>query len=245
MDLTSLGWRDGILLLVVAAAVYLAVMLLKLTRVSRRRPAPAEQTPPAPSRADVVSPLRRRAAGQAETTELPEPPAQAANAAVRAYMEAAPEETAPAEAFTVMPAPTFAWDEVEELLGDPAPPAAGPTQSATARPGGFGEHLAEHLARSNMEMEVQRMRDEMERMRAELEEMRAARRVSPHYAEAMELAQRGLTAQDVADRLGISLAEAELVQALSRGETNFDEGDEHGEDGYAAGDGLGGRRAGG
>jgi hypothetical protein len=123
-------------------------------------------------------------------------------------------------------------------------PLAEPAQPVVARPGGFGEHLAEHLARSEMEMEVQRMRDEMERMRAELEEMRVARRVSPQYAEAMELAQRGLPAQDVADRLGISLAEAELVHALSRGEMNFDEGEEHGEDGYAAGDGRGGRRAG-
>ena len=73
-----------------------------------------------------------------------------------------------------------------------------------------------------MEMEIQRMRDEMLQMRREMEELRAARRVSPQYAEAMELAQRGMGAQDVADRLGISLAEAELVQALSRGQQNFD-----------------------
>lgn len=207
MEWTSLGWRDVILLLAVIAAVYLAVMLLRLTRLGGRRQAPPEErAPPELPRADAA------------------------------------EAEAPAAAFTVLPAPTFAWDEVEELLGETAPvnPAA---QPAVARPGGFGEHLAEHLARSDMEMEVQRMRDEMARMRAELEEMRMARRVSPQYAEAMELAQRGLTAQDVADRLGISLAEAELVHALSRGEMNFEEGEDHGEDGYAT-DGFGGRRAG-
>lgn len=246
MEWTSLGWRDGILVLVVVAAVYLAVMLLKLTQVGRRRHMQVEQEQQETSHADVVSPLRRRA--QADVPEQPLPLTGAA--AVRAYTEDVPAEDVPAAAFTVPPAPTFAWDEVDELLGDALPATAGPLpvpapgQPAAARPVGFGEHLAEHLARSDMEMEVQRMRDEMERMRAELEEMRVARRVSPQYAEAMELAQRGLTAQDVADRLGISLAEAELVQALSRGEMNFEEGDEHGEDGYAAGDGFSGRRAG-
>jgi hypothetical protein len=251
MEWSSLGWRDGILLLVVAAAVYLAVMLLKLTQIGRRRHLQVEPPPLEQPRADVVSPLRRRAAGQEGAAEpAATVPAPNAAAAVRAYTEEVAEEVAepPAEAFTVLPAPNFAWDEVDELLGDPVPPGANPlppaAQAAVARPGGFGEHLAEHLARSEMEMEVQRMRDEMERMRVELEEMRVARRVSPQYAEAMELAQRGLAAQDVADRLGISLAEAELVHALSRGETNFDEGDGHGEDGYAAGDGFGGRRTG-
>ena len=82
------------------------------------------------------------------------------------------------------------------------------------------------------------MHSARERMRVEVEELRAARRVSPQYSEAMELAQRGMSAQDVADRLGISLAEAELVHALSRGSKNFDEGDEHGADEYATNDGL-------
>ncbi|MDP1653007.1 MAG: DUF2802 domain-containing protein [Rhodocyclaceae bacterium] len=90
---------------------------------------------------------------------------------------------------------------------------------------GFGEQFAERLANSEMEVEIRRLSKEMQAMRAELEELRAARHVSPHYAEAMELSQRGLTAQDVADRLGISLGEAELVHALSRGDRNFDEGE--------------------
>lgn len=131
-------------------------------------------------------------------------------------------------------------------MADAVPPA--PTLLAHhARPTGFGEHLAEHLARSDMEMEVQRMRSEMERMRVEMDELRVARRVAPQYAEAMELAQRGLSAQAVADRLGISLAEAELVHALSRGDQNFEEGDDHGADEYAASDGrneFGERRTG-
>jgi hypothetical protein len=60
--------------------------------------------------------------------------------------------------------------------------------------------------------------------------LRAVRNISPHYAEAVALAQRGMTAQDVADRMGISLAEAELVHALSRGESLFEEGEHDGRD---------------
>lgn len=251
MEWSALGWRDGILLLVASAAIYLVVMLLRLTQVGRRRHVQSEHLPPEEARPDTVSPLRRRAGTPVEVTEEPvlesAPATRTATAAVQAYLDEAQEDAVATETFAVLPTPTFEWDEVEELLGETPEPAATPTPVAPSparAAGGFGEHLADHLARSDMEMEVQRMRDEMERMRSELEEMRVARRVSPQYAEAMELAQRGLSAQDVADRLGISLAEAELVHALSRGEKTFDEGDEHGEDGYAASDRYGSHHTG-
>lgn len=113
--------------------------------------------------------------------------------------------------------------------------AAGSGESAAqGRPKGFGEHLADHLARSEVEMEVQRMRDEMARMRAEVAALRNARRVSPQYAEAMDMAQRGSSAQDIADRLGLALAEAELICALSRGNGDFAAGvKDDGEDNHA------------
>jgi len=163
------------------------------------------------------------------------------------------------------PAKNFDWDDVNDLFGDAGerPVTAGPVDvivpaevvfampehaadsmspmSGVPQPpptAGFGEYLAEHLARSEMEMEVQRMRTEMERMRTEVEALRAARHVSPQYAEAMELAQRGMTAQDMADQLGISLAEAELVHALSRSDGNFDEGEQYGAEGNAEYDGF-------
>lgn len=101
---------------------------------------------------------------------------------------------------------------------------------APAPVSGFGEQLAEHLARSDLEREVRQLRKEVEQLRAALDDLRAVRNISPHYAEALALAQRGLTAQDVADRMGISLAEAELVHALSRGESLFEEGVHDGTD---------------
>lgn len=87
----------------------------------------------------------------------------------------------------------------------------------------FGQQLAEHLARYDLEREVGRLREEVAQLRDAVRELRAARNISPQYAEALGLAQRGLTAQEIADRMGISLAEAELVHALSRGEELFKE----------------------
>ncbi len=87
----------------------------------------------------------------------------------------------------------------------------------------FGQQLAEQLARYDLELEVSKLREDVAKLREEVAELRAARNVSPQYAEALGLARRGLSAQQIADRMGISLAEAELVHALSRGEELFKE----------------------
>jgi hypothetical protein len=220
MEWAMLGWRDGILLLVASAAIYLVFMLLRLTQIGRQhRQSPVHANTPEEPLIDTVSPLRRRAEEELAPT-------------VEEYV-AEPEESSPAGPFAVSPPPTFEWDDVKTLFGEEE--GAPVPETPPARPGGFGEHLAEHLARSEVEAEVQRMRTEMEHMRNEVEELRAARRVSPQYAEAMELAQRGYTAQDLADRLDISLGEAELVHALSRSDRKFDEGENHGAERFATG----------
>lgn len=210
MDWAMLGWREGILLLVVLFVLYIVVLLVRLTRVGRHEALRQEQEPP-------LAPTVR--------------PVQDSSGAVAGEMPAA-----------VPAAMHFEWDDVADVLGGtvksapaaPIPPASAP------RAGGFGEHLAEHLARSETEAEIRRLRAEITSLRTELEEFRAARRVSPQYAEAMELSQRGLTAQDVADQLGISLAEAELVHALSRGDRDFDLGDDDGAERNASNDGING-----
>jgi hypothetical protein len=231
MSWTSFGLRDGLLLLVALVAIYLVVMLLRFVQVGRQRRVQHESEP-ALERMDTVSPRSGRAEPELDFvpmgSSVPAVTGAAAYAAAKYAAEAAREAPA-ADPLAATPAPTFAWEDVKELFGETPERTVGEEMVAPRRTG-FGEHLADHLARSDVEMEVQRMRDEMERMRAEMEELRAARRVSPQYAEAMELAQRGHPAQDVADRLGISLAEAELVQALSRGGKNFDEGEDNGAD---------------
>lgn len=227
MDLTLLGWRDVILMLVVFAAVYLVIVLFRLIQVGRKGQRqehmtqyPADPAVAEPSVPEVPGMLR-------EQPPVREPLPLSTARGVSAYEEVAAAAESEAS-FGVPSVPTFEWDDVKDLFGeDGASPATQPAapatvQSAATTGGGFGEHLSEHLVRSDMAMEMQRMRDEMQRMKQELEELRMSRRVSPQYAEAMELAQRGMSAQDMADRLGISLAEAELVYALSRGQQDFD-----------------------
>lgn len=225
MDLSLLGWRDLILLLVVVAAIYMVVMVLKLTKLRPSRSAFPISEPTTPRLPEIDLLLEPH-------TSISPAPLINPEAAMSAYAEAMAEvPPPPPEKFAAPVAPTFEWDDVRDLFGEagaamprPAQPVqpVQPAQPAPQKRGGFGESLADHLARSDVETEMQRMRDEMTRMHQEMEELRASRRVSPQYAEAMELSQRGLTAQDVADRLGISLAEAELVQALGRSKQNFD-----------------------
>ncbi len=247
MDWLPLSWRDSILILVAVAALYLVFMLLRLIKVGRQPQAtqPARQVPKAPGHFETVSPLRHRLESEPDVAPAPVRQAVASRNALAAYTEAM-EDAPPVEPFAVRPAPTFEWDDVKELFGD-EPTAASPSPSppsvqSAPRSGGFGEPFTAHLARTEVETEIQRMRDEMERMRRELDDLRTMRRVSPQYAEAMELAQRGLTAQDVADQMGISLGEAELVHALSRSRQNLDEGEKDGAEGNAADDGFHGLR---
>lgn len=67
-----------------------------------------------------------------------------------------------------------------------------------------------------VEAELEGVRRELAELREEVGRLKASRQTAPHYTEAMALAQGGADAQSVATRCGISLAEAELVLALSR-----------------------------
>jgi len=195
MDAEIFGWREGILLLVGLAVLYLVVTVVRLLRVGKRSTESGQSSlteprvterPPVPELTETVSTL--------QVTHSNE------------------------------------WNDVVDLdlLGGER--VETPLSRAPSPAGDFGEQLAEHLARSDLEREVRQLRKEVDALRAELDELRTVRNISPHYAEALSLAQRGLTAQDVADRMGISLAEAELVHALSRGESIFDEGEHNGAD---------------
>lgn len=91
--------------------------------------------------------------------------------------------------------------------------------SATAEP---APQFAATLAVTEMEAELRQLRAEVERLRQELGEIKQAPRISPLYADAAALAHRGFDARGVAEECGISVAEAELVLAMSRDDKNFD-----------------------
>lgn len=95
-------------------------------------------------------------------------------------------------------------------------------------------------------LEVRQLRRDLDQQRGELDELRAAleelrtivaglhvpkaptdaglsmRGVSPEYDEALVFARRGLDAEAIAGRCGITLAEAELVRSMARGQTGED-----------------------
>ncbi len=171
MDFEAVTLRDVVLVAIGLAGVYLAVMVLRLTRLRRRRAAPVvDETPMAP------------------------------------MLDAQAEE-----------------EPAEDLVYAP-PPAQRPAPSSD-----FGSELTRSQQDAQTRLlreEVAQLREQVGQLRAELADLKAARLVSPQYSDAMAFAQRGLSAQDVADRCGISLGEAELVWALSRGPKNFDEQEE-------------------
>lgn len=80
----------------------------------------------------------------------------------------------------------------------------------------------EQLAWSSLEAEVRQLRGELAALQAQVEALKVSRRVSPMYADALDLARRGFDARGVAEECGISVAEAELVLAMSRDSTEFD-----------------------
>lgn len=152
------------------------------------------------------------------------------------------EPTAPAE-----PGPAFkpvaekAWAHpfltpvpppVEEPLAGPvevdvvmAGPASAQKAPAPASP------FAAALGLTELEAEVRQLRADVAAMRNELTELKEARRVSPLYADAAALAHRGFDARGVAEECGISVAEAELVLAMSREDKTFDSEVDDGADG--------------
>jgi hypothetical protein len=70
--------------------------------------------------------------------------------------------------------------------------------------------------RQSMQEELDALRAELAVLRQEMVGIKAVRGVSPQYGEAMTLAGRGASAQDIAQECGISVAEAELVRALGQ-----------------------------
>ena len=79
-------------------------------------------------------------------------------------------------------------------------------------PAEFGRQLVEN----GIEAELAELRGEVAALKEKVSLLEAARNVSPQYGEAVALAQKGMAAREIAERCGISVAEAEMVRALSR-----------------------------
>lgn len=186
MDFTQFGWRDGVLLIAAAIGVYVALTLLRLLQLGKRK------------------------SGRLEFTSADAPTLFAVPGAV------APAPAAPVEVTPSAPELPFHF-----------PPAPASDMPTAASPAEAPSSFAEALAASQLEQEVRQLRAEVAALREELLDLQAARRVSPHYADAMALARRGFDARHIAHHCGIALGEAELVMALARGDDDLQAENDH------------------
>lgn len=111
----------------------------------------------------------------------------------------------------------------DEIRHEPVVPQFVPDSGGAVR-AVAAEDFSRELAASSRDLELRRLRGEMDRVLAdvarlseEVSALRASRNVSPHYSEAMTLAREGETPDEIAERCGISIGEAELVAALALG----------------------------
>lgn len=91
------------------------------------------------------------------------------------------------------------------------------------------QQLRRELAQLRAELAEQReqfdaLRAELRTMQEQLDATLASQGVSPEYNEALVFARRGLDAEAISERCGISMAEAELVRSLAKGGGRSGEG---------------------
>jgi len=213
MDFSDFAWRDVLLGALALAGIYLTVALLGLARLRRgRQAAPSFEMPK-----DLFAPT-------IETNIEP-----TIGPAIRPTMGPTLDTQAPAARFAASEPVTIDdfWPPSTSSPSSPDSSALPPTPAsapshAEPSPVSFAVQLAATEREAELAAEVKQLRADVEALREELAELKAARRVSPLYADAAALAQRGYDARGVAEECGISVAEAELVMAMSRDDANFD-----------------------
>jgi hypothetical protein len=204
MDLVTLGWREAVQLIAGVIGLYLVFMVLRLVKVGKKSSAHSV----GPETADIT----HRA-----------PPVGTIDAMIDLSREIPPGilSSTPAPSRSAVEPTAHEWSTARFA-------AAGATAWANDRTPSANDtapDFAQQLQRSSVDGDIQQLRresaalrEEVAHLREELSAMKAARNVSPLYSEAMSLAQNGVPADSIAGQCGISLAEAELVAALARGE---------------------------
>ena len=195
IDTLGLGLKGGLLLAVGLVAAYLVFTWLRLRKVSKRSRAKAQQA---------------KTAGKNAKSKVEAPKAPV-------YVEDEDDD-----------------EELAEVVTYSRPRAVGIETRDDARPStmaadpGFAALLGETQNRNRaQERELETLRGEVatlrqgiETLQNELDRVKAAQAVSPLYNEAVGLAQHGIDAEGIATRCGISIAEAQLVEALSNKKRN-------------------------
>jgi hypothetical protein len=188
----NFGWREAMVLCIVVVTIYFVIMVLRFLQLPRPD-------------------LHRLRDYRAPEMRSPPPEFDARPGTALAGIWESPTEPRLDAFLDPLSEFQLATPPVEPLAPPPTPPAEPEgdfsTQLTQKTLEGQVRQLREQLAES---------RNEIQRMREEMQRLSAAQKVSPLYNEAMALAIRGVDAAGVAGRCGISIAEAELVVALSK-----------------------------
>lgn len=184
-----MGLREIILAAIALLALYVGYQLYRASRTQRASASMPDELPP-----DVATEV---------STEVP------TEAAIQAQGPAA-----------IVVSGSDDDDEPGLLYNRPAP------AGADVAPDAFQHELEVRQLRRELEQqgsalaELRRELDEVrEQLRTNREQVDAdpgTRGASPEYNEALVFARRGLDAETIAERCGITVAEAELVQSLAR-----------------------------
>ncbi|EXI66773.1 MAG: hypothetical protein AW08_02356 [Candidatus Accumulibacter adjunctus] len=190
--LGRLGWREGLIAIIVLLVLYIVVLFVRMRRLQDS--AMALPSPAAQSAVAAYTAIQESESGEASVQDpsaVPQKPADALPPAV-----AEPAATVRADAGR----PSFAWNE---------PPPQIP-----------GQELIDALQRDvyQLRCEVDELRAEVLAAR---EDFRQAAKgtvpsAPPLYNDAMQMAIQGHDATAIAHRCGIARAEADLVVALAR-----------------------------
>jgi ABC-type multidrug transport system fused ATPase/permease subunit len=187
--LASLSWREMLLAVVVLLAIYVLFAFLRIGRLRREARVAQELSPGAAQNAIQSYSAVRESGREAEAA-----PADAAG------------QTSLAELSATMKEQMSAWNE---------------RHSRTLELRRKVDVLEQDLAQLRREIgglraEVQTLREEQRR---EISKVKITQSASPFYSDAMQLATQGREAADISVLCGISRAEAELVVALARNDS--------------------------
>lgn len=123
----------------------------------------------------------------------------------------------------------FVFDARPRGPSAPWAASAAPASRSAAAAGGDEFQLTLELQQlrrdlAQLRAELAEQREQFDAVRADLRTMQeqldatlASQGVSPEYNEALVFARRGLDAEAISERCGISMAEAELVRSLAKG----------------------------
>lgn len=186
-----MGLRDIILWIVGALLVYLAWLMIRLLASSRKK------------KPSLLSELPPSSPGQGSTIQS----RIVGNSLSKAYSS----DVFDGDDDELDSLPAVKLDHSDRRIPVPPAPDAGSFGFDALLEVRNMRHLLDDLQQRYSDLQAG-----MEEMRREVGELKAASQVSPFYGEAVALARRGYDAQAIAERCGISVAEAEMVCSLSK-----------------------------